>query len=160
MRPPEPGRIALSCAREKPHRNVGEKNQDARLEGKTVGSERALIERRLLMRLVQDEEEHEERVGDALARVVAALRRGRGFGLREAQEPEKLCWIAAEIVQPGEERALGAQDFVHEAPCPRVREDEPCGDDDDEREARDEVDGDVEAFRAYACACGGSERNA
>lgn len=119
MRPPEPGRIALSCAREKPHRNVGEKNQDARLEGKTVGSERALIERRLLMRLVQDEEEHaradqgeveehEERVGDALARVVAALRRGRGFGLREAQEPEKLCWIAAEIVQPGEERALGA----------------------------------------------------
>ena len=46
--------------------------------------------------------------GDALARVVAALRRGRGFGLREAQEPEKLCWIAAEIVQPGEERALGA----------------------------------------------------
>ncbi len=94
---------------------MGEKNQDARLEGKTVGSERALIERRLLMRLVQDEEEHaradqreveehEERVGDALARVVAALR----FGLREAQEPEKLCWIAAEIVQPGEERALGA----------------------------------------------------
>ena len=83
---------------------MGEKNQDARLEGKTVGSERALIERRLLMRLVQ----HEERVGDALARVVAALRRGRGFGLREAQEPEKLCWIAAEIVQPGEERALGA----------------------------------------------------
>lgn len=61
---------------------MGEKNQDARLEGKTVGSERALIERRLLMRLVQDEEEHaradqreveehEERVGDALARVVA-----------------------------------------------------------------------------------------
>lgn len=87
--------------------------------GKTVGSERALIERRLLMRLVQDEEEHaradqreveehEERVGDALARVVAALRRGRGFGLREAQEPEKLCWIAAEIAQPGEERAVGA----------------------------------------------------
>lgn len=85
---------------------MGEKNQDARLEGKTVGSERALIERRLLMRLVQDEEEHaradqreveehEERVGDALARVVAALRRGRGFGLREAQEPEKLCWICA-----------------------------------------------------------------
>lgn len=37
---------------------MGEKNQDARLEGKTVGSERALIERRLLMRLVQDEEEH------------------------------------------------------------------------------------------------------
>ena len=76
----------MSCAREKPHRNVGEKNQDARLEGKTVGSERALIEPRLLMRLVQDEEEHaradqreveehEERVGDALARVVAALRR-------------------------------------------------------------------------------------
>ena len=68
----------MSCAREKPHRNVGEKNQDARLEGKTVGSERALIEPRLLMRLVQDEEEHaradqreveehEERVGDALA---------------------------------------------------------------------------------------------
>ena len=108
MRPSEPGRIALSCAREKPHRNVGEKNQDARLEGKTVGSERALIERRLLMRLVQDEEEHEERVGDALARVVAALRRGRGFGLREAQEPEKLCGIAAEIAQPGEERAVGA----------------------------------------------------
>lgn len=86
MRLSEPGRIALSCAREKPHRNVGEKNQDARLEGKTVGSERALIEPRLLMRLVQDEEEHaradqreveehEERVGDALARVVAALRR-------------------------------------------------------------------------------------
>lgn len=109
----------MSCAREKPHRNVGEKNQDARREGKTVGSERALIERRLLMRLVQDEEEHaradqreveehEERVGDALARVVAALRRGRGFGLREAQEPEKLCWIAAEIAQPGEERAVGA----------------------------------------------------
>ena len=84
-----------------------------------MGSERALIERRLLMRLVQDEEEHaradqreveehEERVGDALALVVAALRRGRGFGLREAQEPEKLCWIAAEIVQSGEERALGA----------------------------------------------------
>ena len=130
MRPSEPGRIALSCAREKPHRNVGEKNQDARLEGKTVGSERALIEPRLLMRLVQDEEEHaradqreveehEERVGDALARVVADLRRGRGFG-----------------------------------------EDEPCGDDDDEREARDEVDGDVEAFRAEARASGGSERNA
>ena len=37
---------------------------------------------------------------------------------------------------------------MHEAPCPRGREDEPCGDDDDEREARDEVDGDVEAFRA------------
>lgn len=81
-----------------------------------MGSERALIEPRLLMRLVQDEEEHaradqrevEERVGDALARVVAALRRGRGFDLREAQEPEKLCGIAAEIAQPGEERAVGA----------------------------------------------------
>ena len=34
---------------------------------------------------------------------------------------------------------------MHEAPCPRGQEDEPCGDDDDEREARDEVDGDVEA---------------
>ena len=75
----------MSCAREKLHRNVGEKNQDARLEGKTVGSERALIEPRLLMRLVQDEEEHaradqreveehEERVGDALARVAAQSR--------------------------------------------------------------------------------------
>lgn len=118
VRPSQAGRLEL-CEREAPSECGREESGRPRLEGKTVGSERALIERRLLMRLVQDEEEHaradqreveehEERVGDALARVVAALRRGRGFGLREAQEPEKLCWIAAEIVQPGEERALGA----------------------------------------------------